>query len=76
MGSISPCLLLDSLLCGIMPATRSSNDTIGLGWSPGVRVVLVDGRDIAQNRLNHAPGRFYCVFAHKKRRVAMHGITQ
>src|SRR6185437_11506750 len=70
----TPLVLL--VLSGGVPASLGRQNTIRLGRSPGVGFVLVEGTNIPQDRINHAPCGLDRVLARKEGRVSVGCITQ
>lgn len=60
----------------IKPAAACGDQLFCFTRSPGVRLVLVKRRHIAQHRLDHAPLRFNRVFTRKERLIAAQGISE
>src|SRR6266487_5078442 len=53
-----------------------SNELVGLGWPPGLLVVLVDRRDVAKNRIDDSPLCLDGVLAHEERPITLHRARQ
>src|SRR5919202_2430234 len=60
----------------VVPSAVAGYELVGLGRTPGVRIILVDGGYIAQDRVDDLPGRFDLVLACKECRVAVHCVSQ
>ena len=50
---------------GIVPAAITSNDTVSLNRTPGIRIVFMDWRRVSQNWIDNAPGGFHAGFTNE-----------
>src|SRR5436305_1494663 len=61
---------------GVVPAVRWYGALVGLARPPGVRLVLLHRRGVAQHRVYHAPRGLHGVLAREEDRVAPHGVAE
>ena len=62
--------------CRVAPTGLRRNFLVDLNWSPGGRLIFVDGRDLFQNRIDNSPRLFHIVLTGKQCGIAGHRVSQ